>query len=234
MKDITLPMVDRRLLVYPGDPELLIEPDATATAGNPNSYNTSRLTLSSHAGTHVDAPRHFDSRAPGVDAIDLGALCGPARVVRIPAGTAAIDRAALEPLHDELRGVERLLFRTDNSEQLLPETRVTQFVALTADGARYLREKATQLRLVGLDYISIETGASSDPEVTPYEMPVHNELLRAEPPIYLLEAVDLRAVAPGDYWLVCLPLRIKDGDGAPVRAVLLDDPAELNLGGGRR
>ncbi|MDX6645162.1 MAG: arylformamidase, partial [Miltoncostaeaceae bacterium] len=69
------------------------------------------------------------------------------------------------------------------------------------------------VRLVGIDYLSV--AAPSDPA------PAHLALLRAG--AVILEGLDLRAVAPGPYRLVCLPLRIEGADGAPARAVLIRD-----------
>jgi arylformamidase len=212
--DISLPMEHLRLLTYPGDPEFTSESATVAVKGKPNTYSTSILTMSTHAGTHIDPPRHFVLGGAGVDSIGLDVLCGPARVVQFPASVRALSRAVLRERARDLRGVERLLLRTANS-RLLPHTRRTDFVALTASGARYLRELGT-IRLVGIDYISVEMVNARRPV-----FPVHNELLRKRPPICIVEGLDLRAAPPGDYALYCLPLKLVGGDGGPARAILV-------------
>jgi len=68
------------------------------------------------------------------------------------------------------------------------------------------------IRAVGIDYLSFEQFGSCD-------FPVHHRLLGAG--VFVIEGLDLRAVEPGRYTLVCLPLKFPDLDGAPARAVLL-------------
>ena len=80
---------------------------------------------------------------------------------------------------------------------------------LTADGAGWLVERG--VRLVGADTLSIEPATDS--------YPVHRLLLGAG--VVIVEGLDLRAVGAGPYQLVCLPLRVAGGDGAPARAVLI-------------
>jgi arylformamidase len=67
------------------------------------------------------------------------------------------------------------------------------------------------VRLVGLD------GPSADPPGAA-DLPAHRTLLAAR--VVILEGLDLSGVPPGAYELLCLPLRLRDGDGAPARVVL--------------
>jgi arylformamidase len=195
------------LLTYPGDPGFRCEPrSAIAVQG----YALSEYQLGSHAGTHLDAPAHFVAGGQGVDRAPLGVLCGPCRVVDATRAGPALGAAFLsgQGLEDEAR----VLLRTAN-ESLLPGTFREDHAHLTLDGARYLRER-TQVRLVGIDYLSIEGPGDAS-------FPVHHCLLGREPPIYVLESLDLRGVPAGRYELACLPLKVRGGDGAPARAVLL-------------
>ena len=179
--------------VWPGDPPVLIEPVARIEAGDP--ADVSRLVLGTHTGTHVDPPAHFLPGTGTVDVLPLDVLIGPAVVAHFPGGP--IDRAALESLSLP-EGSTRLLLRTGGDTG-----------ALTPDGARYLVERGVQL--VGADTLSLE------PDSRDY--PVHRILLGVN--VVIVEGLDLSAVAPGSYQLVCLPLRIVGGDGAPARAVLI-------------
>jgi arylformamidase len=184
--------------VYPGDPPVLIEP--ISAAGGGDSYALSRVSLGSHTGTHVDPPAHFIPGAATVDAIPLEACIGPALVLDVSAAGRRISAAALASIPD---GTERLLLRTGGPALGGP--------ALTAEAARLLADR--RLCLVGSDTLS----------VAPAEAPgeVHRILLDAG--AVILEGLDLAAAPAGPATLLCLPLKIADGDGAPARAVLLYD-----------
>jgi arylformamidase len=190
--DISLP-VGPDTPVWPGDPPVLVEPVARIEAGDP--ADVSRLVLGTHTGTHVDPPAHFVPGAATVDVLPLDVLVGPAVVAQFTAGP--IDRAALESLALP-KGSTRLLLKTGGDAG-----------ALTADGARWLVERG--VRLAGADTLSIEPASD--------RYPVHQILLGAG--VVIVEGLDLADAAAGSYQLVCLPLRIVGGDGAPARAVLI-------------
>jgi arylformamidase len=192
------------MLVWPGQPQVAIDNVKSIARGDPN--NASLIHIYSHATTHVDAPRHFIPGARSIDAIAPEVLLGPARLFQLP-DAHHIDRNLLERL--DLKGVERLLFGTRNSALLRKNSFEQDFVSLTEDAARYLVDKG--IRLVGIDYLSVE-------EYQKKGLPTHHILLEAG--VVIVEALDLTAVPPGDYELFCLPLKIKDGDGAPARVFL--------------
>ena len=192
--------------VYPGDPEPRV--DAVRRTARGDVCNLSLLTMGSHTGTHVDAPWHFLGDGPRLGDVSLDRMVGPALVADLR-GRAAVDRAALEsvPLADG----DILLCRTDNSWRWEREGFQRDFTYLTTDAADLLI--ARRVRAMGMDYLSIERFGSTD-------FPVHHALLGAG--VFVIEGLDLRAVEPGRYTLVCLPLKFPDLDGAPARAVLLD------------
>jgi arylformamidase len=201
--DITLPLT-AGMPVYPGEPGPELTPRDEIARGDP--ANVSDLSLGTHTGTHVDAPRHFVQGAASVEAMSLDALCGPARVVRVT-DPIAIRRAELE--QGGLDGVVRVLFQTRNSELWEKRGFQKDFVYLESEAADLLLERG--VRLVGIDYLSIEQFHSK-------EYPVHHKLLGAG--VVIVEGLDLRRVIPGDYDLFCLPLKLVGADGAPCRAVL--------------
>jgi arylformamidase len=200
--DVTVPL-HAGMVVYEGDPPVELESAQSIARGDP--ANVSRLGLGSHTGTHVDAPCHFVAGGAGVDALPPDVLIGRARVLQCrpgPVGTEALAGAGLG------RG-QRLVLRTGNSALWAREGFVRDYQALTLPAARALVEAG--VALVGIDYLSIEAfGAAGHP--------VHRCLLEAG--IVILEGLDLTAVGPGRYELCCLPLRIRNGDGAPARALL--------------
>ena len=201
--DISVPL-STGLARCPDDPPF--ELIATASMSQGAAYNASRVAMSSHYGTHVDAPRHFLPDGATVDALPLDLLIGKARVVDLQVAE-RIQRADLEAL--DLRDDIRVLIRTRMSGQMRSGALREDGVYLAADAARYVVQAG--IKLVGLDYLSVD-------RISAGEYPAHRELLAAG--VVVLEGLDLTDVAPGEYELICLPLRLCGADGAPARVVL--------------
>ena len=179
----------------------VIERVSSIEAGD--GYNLSRLAFSTHTGTHVDAPLHFIEGGGSSDELPLDALIGPALVID---ARDVKEEIGAELVERELPAdCERVLFSTRNSELWDQPSFSGDFVGISPQAASLLIERG--VRLVGIDYLSVGV-----PET-------HRELLSHG--VVLLEGLDMRAVAPGRYRLVCLPLRIAGADGAPARAVLI-------------
>jgi arylformamidase len=200
--DVTVPLAPG-LAVFPGDPEVSVEPLQRA-GGAP--YGLSRLGLTTHCGTHVDAPAHFVPGGATVDALPLEILMGKTRVLELLARE-RVERSDLEEL--DLRDDLRVLLKTRMSGQLLRGPYQEDHVYLTEDAALYLAQAG--LKLVGFDYLSIDRASSAG-------FPAHHALLGAG--VIVVEGLDLSEVAPGEYDMACLPLRVASGDGAPARVVL--------------
>jgi arylformamidase len=200
--DVTLPLA-AGMVVYEGDPPVEVVPALALAHGD--HANVSRLTLGSHTGTHVDAPRHFIPDGQTVDRLALDTLLGPVRVVGCPPGP--IEPGALARV--DLSSERRLILKTGNSALWDRGRFVRDYQALTLATARVLAE--ARIGLVGIDYLSVESFRAPG-------FPVHRCLLEAG--IVVLEGLDLSAVEAGRYELCCLPLRIRDGDGAPARVLL--------------
>jgi arylformamidase len=181
------------MVTYPGDPEVRLERVSSIAEGA--VANLSRLDLGVHSGTHVDAPLHFLDGAAGVEALPLDVLVGPCVVVD------GLDVSAVPA------GTERVLFKTENGRLWERDEFAEDFVSLDGAAARAL--VAAGVRLVGIDYLSI-----GDEEA-------HHVLLEAG--VVAVEGLDLRAAEPGEYRLVCAPLKLVGSDGAPARVLLLRD-----------
>jgi arylformamidase len=166
--------------------------------------NATALTVSCHAGTHVDAPFHFVPDGAGIDAVPLERFIGPALVHQVDAERFITDEhvKAIPP------DATRVLFKTRNSALLKRREYDPNFVAFSVEAARALVARGVEL--VGLDYLSV---AHADQQV-----PVHRAFL--DHGVVVLEGIDLSEVAPGRYELMCFPLRLRGLDGAPCRAVL--------------
>lgn len=205
--DISL-TISPALPVWPGDPRVELERSAKMEEGA--QANLSRLSISAHCGTHVDAPYHFLADGERVDRLPLDVLIGPAQVVEVLATEEHITRSVLEAALPAGK-VERLLLKTRNSQYWQRNEIDFQrdFVAIAADGAQYLVERG--VRLVAVDYLSV--APFDDP------VPTHQILLKAG--VVALEGVNLAEVPAGSYELICLPLKLEAAEGAPARAVLL-------------
>jgi arylformamidase len=201
--DVTVPL-DANLPTYPGNTPFTIEPIKRMARGG--SSNVSTLHLSAHAGTHVDAPRHFFDDAAGADALPLEIMLGRTRVVEI-SSRAAIDADELAAL--DLSDDVRILFKTWNSRLWGSNEFHQDYIALTAGGAQHLI--AHGIKVVGVDYLSVEQFKAPG-------APVHRALLGGG--AIVIEGLNLRDVEPGIYDMMCLPLRIVGADGAPARVLL--------------
>jgi arylformamidase len=191
--------------VFPGDTPFSAEWVMRIERGA--SCNVSTLHMSVHCGTHTDAPRHFDSAGRAMADVALEPYLGPCRVVAVRGVgvPAQVPAAALTAA--VLAGAERILFRTQDRHD---HTRFDPgFTAVGPEAARIL--VAAGIKLVGIDTPSIDHADSK-------ELAGHHVLHRGG--VAILENLDLSAVAPGDYELIALPLRIEGGDSSPVRAIL--------------
>ena len=170
-----------------------------------DANNSSSIYASAHAGTHVDAPFHFVPDGMTIEALPLDIFIGPARVCAVEPGThitaADVEKAGIQ-------GETRVLFKTRNSSLLQKGVYDPSFAAFSVDGAKALVDLG--VGLVGLDYMS---AAHADEQV-----PVHRAFL--DHGVILLEGIDLSAVPPGRYELICPPVKLARADGAPCRALL--------------
>ena len=194
--------------VWPGDPR--VEVGLAASMDQGDMVNVTRLALSAHTGTHVDAPHHFLNDRRTVDNLALDILTGPCYVTQLPDDVDEISAEVLERVPVGAH-TTRLLFGTRNSKWWSAEERQfqTNYVSVTQDGAEWL--VAHGIKLVGVDYLSV--AAYEDPH------PAHITLLSAG--VIILEGLNLSKVPRGFYDLYCLPLKIFGADGAPARTILI-------------
>jgi arylformamidase len=181
-----------------------------ADRGDPNTV--SEWTLSAHTGTHVDARMHFIPGGWSMEKLDLARVVGPCRVVDLTHVEGHLGRTDLESAG--VAGTARLILKTRNSEQgLLDRAGFEEgYAAISLEAAEYLVEIGAET--VGVDYLSVEPFEDK-------EFNTHHTLLGAD--VVLLEGLALAGVEPGEYVLVCLPIKLAGSDGAPARAVLMRD-----------
>lgn len=207
--DISL-KIESGMVVWPGSMAVSLARDAKIEDGA--NANVSNLSLGVHTGTHVDAPFHFLPEGSRVDTLPLELLMGKVQVVQIAENVVEIDQDVISTLEIE-QGIDRILFKTRNSKfwKTNPKEFQPNFVGITENGAVALVDR--EIKLIGIDYLSI----------APYKKsrPTHEVLLKSG--MIIIEGLDLGDVKPGIYTLICLPLKLKDTDGAPARVILIED-----------
>ena len=197
------PLLSSRLAVWPGDHGFVRKSAISAFDSGPVEVGNIFTTL--HAGAHADAPSHYLPGGPAIDAVDLGAYLGPCEVIQVDLEPGS--RILPEHLPGPIRA-PRVLFRTSSYAD--PETFTRDFCALSVPLIEHL--KAQGALLAGIDTPSVDPFSSRGLEA-------HHALAAAD--MRVLEGLRLAGAEPGLYTLVALPLRIEDGDGSPVRAVLV-------------
>jgi arylformamidase len=204
--DITQP-IRPGIPVWPGDTDYQEERVWTLGPGCP--VNVSRLTLSTHTGTHADAPLHYDAAGLPIGAIALTPYLGPCRLIDVAGGDGAVQPAEVA---DRLAGAPpRILLRT--YRRFPHDSWVSDFRALDAATIELLA--AHGARLIGVDAPSLDPETSKD-------LLAHNAVRRSG--MAILEGLVLDDVPEGDYELIALPLKLAQADAAPVRAILRELP----------
>ncbi len=196
--------IENGMLSWPSDGPVSIE--KIRSMDNGERLNLSRLDMSAHTGTHVDAPVHFIQEGSGIDSVPLDILIGPAAVVHLPGvreiGDGELKAAGIPP------DTKRLLLKTENGKLLGQKQFQKDYSFFTLEGAQYIIDSG--VRLVAIDYLSIAAYGSGEA--------VHQALLGEG--IVIIEGVDLREISAGPYNMIALPLKIGGCDGAPARVVL--------------
>lgn len=192
------------LPVWPGDTHFAAERtwdhDTTSVA-------VSRFTMSTHGGTHADAPLHYARDGATVEALDLDVYVGRARVIDARAAGATVTADWLAP---HLEGTpRRVLLRT--FDRFPHDGWRSDFTAIAASAIELLAARG--VRLIGTDAPSV------DPEDSK-TLDAHRAVLAAD--MRILEGLVLEDVPAGEYELIALPLKLAGLDAAPVRAVLRD------------
>ena len=204
--DITLTM-EESLPVWPGEQGVEIFPQKVYEK---DGCNVSYIKVGMHAGTHVDAPIHFTKDGKDTSEVDLTRFFGPAKVFTFDE-TEVLHKSHLEGLPIE-EGNIVLLNMLKNNGLLKEKVFRTDYVYVAPDAATYLLEK--KVRAVGVNYFSVAS-------CFPTEGPTSHHIF-LENGIVIYEGLNLEGIPAGQYQIVCLPLKIKGGNGSPVRAILYE------------
>lgn len=194
--------ISESLPTWPGDTRVRIERTAEIAKGS--SVNVSAISMSTHTGTHVDAPWHYDDHGLRLHQVPLETWVGPCAVVEAR-GAESLRPSLLDGV--KLEGVTKVLFRTGQPDVWTAFPTVWPVVDPSLPP--FLASRG--VTLIGTDAPSADGLESKD-------LPGHKALARAN--VCILESLALERVPPGRYRLVCLPMHLLDADGAPARVIL--------------
>ncbi|MDE0527491.1 MAG: cyclase family protein [Truepera sp.] len=186
---------------WPGDRPFTLEPTALMSEGS--SANLMSLATSTHCGTHLDAPYHYDPEGGRLATVPLELLIGEALVIEVPQE----QELTPEVLDDWTRLPERILFHSGQPDhwETFPET----FSYLAPALVHTLADRG--VKLIGTDCPSVDAFSSKC-------LPTHQACAKRN--LIIIEGLRLGGVRAGRYRLVCLPLNLPEADASPVRALL--------------
>jgi arylformamidase len=196
--------------IYPGDPSPSFEKYSTLQK---DGVNLTKITMGSHTGTHLDAPRHFISHGIGVDKIPPNKLIGEAYVADLskkPIGSGITSKDLRRELEEKIVRDDIVVIYTGCSEHWGDKSINRDYTYLTGDAAEYLVSK--RVRAVGIDFLSVEKFKAAEPVV-------HKTLLSNG--IFIVESLSsaLNQFVGKRILMICMPIKLQDGDGAPSRVV---------------
>jgi arylformamidase len=196
--------------VYPGDPIPRFVSYATIKK---DGVNLTKLTLGSHTGTHIDAPRHFIPDGIGIDQISPRRLVGEAYVIDMsdkPIGSGITGQDFRDNLEGKIAEDDIVVIYTGCSEHWEDESIRQSYTYLTGDAAEYLVSK--KVRAVGIDFLSVEKFGSPAPVA-------HKTLLGSG--VFIIESLSqaTKQFVGKRILVICLPIKLQNGDGAPSRVI---------------
>lgn len=194
------------MTVYPGDPSFASHPSSSFKQGD--ICEVSELTIGSHCGTHIDAPLHMIPGGKTLETMPLDCFIGPCRVLTFQTHVIT-EKMLLE--HNICEG-ERILLRTDPKAEYTPKNGDFNPAVLSVRAAQHLAER--KVKLVGIDSPTVENMEICDGEI-------HRTLLSSG--VAVLEGLLLEKASKEHYFLSALPLSLTGENGAPCRAVLIEE-----------
>ena len=202
--DISL-RIDGETVTYPGNPEPEIERYRKIPE---DSTTESEVRIGSHTGTHVDAPEHVIEDGESAENLEIEKFYGEAQVLDLTGCGEKVDRSDLENITIKK---DIVLVKTENSEKGYEEFR-RDFTYITLEAVKHMIQQ--EVSTVAIDYLSLTKFNGSERD--------HRAHRVANREMNVIEGVDLGGIEPGIYTFIGMPLKIK-ADGAPLRAVLLDE-----------
>jgi kynurenine formamidase len=207
--DLTLTVSDE-IPTFPGSPQPSFIPWENVKE---DGYNLELLFLSTHTGTHMDAPYHFLEKGAKIHEISLKKLVSEAVLIKSKKkggeSITKIDIQKFEKKHGKIASFSSVIFYTGWQRNLQKKYYFTKNPGLSVSAAKYLASK--KINLVGIDSPSIDLGTDS-------KFSVHQ--IFAKKGILIVENLaNLEKIKSSKFHLVVLPLKLKNATGSPVRAI---------------
>ena len=207
--DLTLTVSDK-IPTFPGSPQPSLIPWENVKE---DGYNLELLFLSTHTGTHMDAPYHFLEKGAKIHEISLKKLVSEAVLIKSKKkGGESITKTDIqkfEKKHGKIASFSSVIFYTGWQRNLQKKYYFTKNPGLSVSAAKYLASK--KINLVGIDSPSIDLGKDS-------KFSVHQ--IFAKKGILIVENLaNLEKIKSSKFHLVVLPLKLKNATGSPVRAI---------------
>jgi len=207
--DLTLTVSDK-IPTFPGSPQPSFIPWENVKE---DGYNLELLFLSTHTGTHMDAPFHFLEKGAKIHEISLKKLVSEAVLIKSKKkggeSITKIDIQKFEKKHGKIASFSSVIFYTGWQRNLQKKYYFTKNPGLSVSAAKYLASK--KINLVGIDSPSIDLGKDS-------KFSVHQ--IFAKKGILIVENLaNLEKIKSSKFHLVVLPLKLKNATGSPVRAI---------------
>ena len=178
-----------------------------------DGYNLELLFLSSHTGTHIDAPYHFAEKGKKIHQIPLERLTGSATLIKLRKSRndpiSKLDIINFENIHGKIHDHSSVFFFTGWQENLRNPNYFTENPGLNTMAAKYLASK--KVNLVGIDSPSIDLG--NDDSFSVHHILAKNDVLIVE------NLANLNRISTNNFDFVILPLKLKGATGSPVRAM---------------
>jgi arylformamidase len=198
--------------IYPGDPSPSFGKYSTLEK---DGVNLTKIIMGSHTGTHLDAPRHFIRDGIGIDRIPPEKLIGEAYVADLstkPIGSGITSKDLRRKLEEKIVEDDIVVVYTGCSEHWGDKSIDREYTYLTGEAADYLVSK--RVRAVGIDYLSVEKFEAPEPVV-------HKTLLGSG--VFIIESLSsaVRQFVGNRVLMICMPIKLQDGDGAPSRVVAI-------------
>jgi kynurenine formamidase len=207
--DLTL-TVSESIPNFPGSPSPQF---ITWSTIKDDGYNLELLFLSSHTGTHLDAPYHFTKKGAKIHQIPVTRLIGDALLIKIKKikdqAITKKDLLDFERKNGEIKNFSSIIFFTDWQKNLNKKFYFTNNPGLSKSATNYLISK--KINLVGIDSPSIDLG--TDKSFTAHKILAKNNILIVE------NLSNLEKIPTLEFDFIILPLKLKDATGSPVRAI---------------
>ena len=181
-----------------------------------DGVHVSEIFMSSHTGTHFDAPKHFIQKGIAVDQVSLETVVGEAIILDLTHLKPKHEMTSedLEPFSEKVKAKDIVLLHTGSDKWLNKHEYTTEYPYIGSDAAHWLVEK--KISAVGIDFLAVDALSKE-----PLSLDAHLTLLGAG--VGIVECLaNLREITSERFLFVAAPLKIKDGEASPVRALAIE------------